>query len=226
MTPETQHARAGYRRPRFTDPTAAAAVPPAPPAPSASAGVPGAPVPPAPPAPPAPPHWATVDWPPNAAAPAPPAPPAYPPIRRPLHHLEAPATAAGAPGTAAGAPGTAAVAPATAAAREAAAAPTTAAAAGKVETSREARSIVKVIPLLVVLVCVVAGIYLSWRQGSSGGGLGGVVGGGALLVAAAVRLALPARLVGLLATRKRVTDVLTLASFGVGLVVAGLVLPH
>jgi hypothetical protein len=45
------------------------------------------------------------------------------------------------------------------------------------------------------------------------------------IVAALVRLALPARLAGLLGTRKRVTDVITLAALGAGLIVAGLVLP-
>jgi hypothetical protein len=85
--------------------------------------------------------------------------------------------------------------------------------------------IVSVIPYVVVLVCAVVGLYIAWRQGSAGGGRGAVVVGIALLVAAGARLALPARLVGLLGTRKRVTDVLTLAVLGVGLVVAGLVLP-
>ena len=63
--------------------------------------------------------------------------------------------------------------------------------------------IVGVIPYLVVLVCVVAGLYIAWSQGSAGG-KGAVIGGIALLVAALVRLVLPARLVGLLGTRKRV----------------------
>ena len=53
-----------------------------------------------------------------------------------------------------------------------------------------------------------------------------MVGGVALLVAALVRLVLPARLVGLLGTRKRATDVLTLAVLGAGLIIAGLVLPR
>jgi DUF3017 family protein len=85
--------------------------------------------------------------------------------------------------------------------------------------------IVGVIPYLVVLVCVVAGLYIAWSQGSAGG-KGAVVGGVALLIAAFVRLALPARLAGLLGTRKRVTDVLTLAVIGAGLIIAGLVLPR
>jgi Protein of unknown function (DUF3017) len=92
--------------------------------------------------------------------------------------------------------------------------------------ARDDGSIVAVIPYLTVLVCAMAGVYIAWRQGSAGGGQGAVVGGVALLVGALVRLALPARLVGLLGTRKRVTDVLTLTVFGAGLIVAGLVLPR
>jgi hypothetical protein len=87
-------------------------------------------------------------------------------------------------------------------------------------------SIVAVIPYLAVLVCAVAGVYVAWRQGSAGGGQGAVVGGIALLAGALLRLALPAQLVGLLGTRKRVTDVLTLIALGVGLIIAGLVLPR
>lgn len=89
----------------------------------------------------------------------------------------------------------------------------------------EDASIVRVIPLLAVLVVTVAGVYIAWQKGSAGGGEGGVVGGVALLVAAAARLLLPTRLAGLLAMRKRANDVVTLALFGVGLLVAGLVLP-
>jgi hypothetical protein len=92
--------------------------------------------------------------------------------------------------------------------------------------ARDDGGIVAVIPYLVVLVCVVAGLYIAWSQGSTGGGRGAVICGIALLVAAIVRLALPARLVGLLGTRKRVTDVLTLAVLGAGLVAVGLVLPR
>jgi hypothetical protein len=53
-----------------------------------------------------------------------------------------------------------------------------------------------------------------------------VVAAGALFAAAAMRLVLPAKLVGLLTNRNRATDVLTLTIFGVGLLVAGLVLPR
>jgi Protein of unknown function (DUF3017) len=87
-------------------------------------------------------------------------------------------------------------------------------------------SIVGFIPLLAVLVVVVAGVYVAWRQGSAGGGVGGVLAGAALLAGAVARLLLPVRLAGPLAIRNRATDVLTLAAFGAGLLVTGLVLPR
>lgn len=91
--------------------------------------------------------------------------------------------------------------------------------------AQEDAGIVGVIPLLTVLVVTVAGVYIAWSKGSAGGGEGGVVAGAALLVAAVARLLLPPRAAGLLAVRKRPNDVVTLAIFGVGLLVAGAVLP-
>jgi hypothetical protein len=95
-----------------------------------------------------------------------------------------------------------------------------------VKRAKEAGSIVGAIPYLAVLVATIAGVYVAWHQGSAGGGKGGVVGGVALLIAAVMRLVLPARLVGLLGTRNRAIDVLTLTIFGGGLLIAGLVLPR
>jgi hypothetical protein len=97
---------------------------------------------------------------------------------------------------------------------------------GRARRAREDASIVWVVPLLAVLVVTVAGVYIAWRQGSAGGRDGGVVTGCALLAAAVARLLLPAGLAGLLAVRKRSTDVCTLAAFGIGLLVVGLVLPR
>jgi hypothetical protein len=94
------------------------------------------------------------------------------------------------------------------------------------ERAREDAGIVGVVPLVAVLVVTTAGVYLAWRQGSARVGEGGVVAGVAVLVGAVARLLLPPRLAGLLATRKRVTDVITLAAFGAGLLVVGLVLPR
>jgi hypothetical protein len=83
-----------------------------------------------------------------------------------------------------------------------------------------------VIPWAAVLVLVTGGVYISWHQGSNGGGLGGVVAGTAFLLAAVVRLVLPADLAGFLASRKRATDVITLGIFGAALLLLGLVLPN
>ncbi len=85
---------------------------------------------------------------------------------------------------------------------------------------------VAVVPYLAVLVCVAAGLYIAWHQGSQGGGRGAMVAGAALLAAAVIRLVLPRRMAGLLASRHRVTDVLTLTAFGAGLLAVGLVLPR
>jgi hypothetical protein len=95
-----------------------------------------------------------------------------------------------------------------------------------VRQAREDARIVRVVPLLAVLVAVVAGVYLAWRHGPAGAREGGVVASAALLAAAAVRLWLPGKLVGLLANRRRATDVVTLTVFGVGLLVFALILPH
>ena len=92
--------------------------------------------------------------------------------------------------------------------------------------ARQDGSIVGTAAYFAVLAAVAGGLYIAWRQGSAGGGEGCVAGGAALLAAAVVRLVLPARLTGLLGTRKRATDVLTLTIFGTGLLVAGLVLPR
>lgn len=92
--------------------------------------------------------------------------------------------------------------------------------------ARKDTSIVRVIPFLAVVVVTVAGVYIAWQKGSTGGGEGGVVGGAALLAAAVARLLLPARLVGLLAVRRRAVDVITLTAFGACLLAAGLVMPR
>jgi TRAP-type mannitol/chloroaromatic compound transport system permease large subunit len=83
-----------------------------------------------------------------------------------------------------------------------------------------------VVPYLAVLVLVAGGVYISWHQGSHGGGMGGVIAGVAFLTAAGIRLALPKQMAGLLASRNRVTDVVTLVIFGACLLVVGLVLPR
>lgn len=86
--------------------------------------------------------------------------------------------------------------------------------------------VIAVVPYLAIVVCVVAGVYISWHQGSHGGGTGGVIAGIAFLVAAVARLAVPAKLAGFLASRNRVTDAATLVAFGICLLTLGLLLPR
>ncbi|MGH3216989.1 MAG: DUF3017 domain-containing protein [Trebonia sp.] len=95
-----------------------------------------------------------------------------------------------------------------------------------VTRARRERSLIGVIPYLAVLLCTIAGGYIAFREGSAGGGAGGVIAGLALLMGAVIRAVLPARLAGLLASRRRATDVVTLAAFGACLLIAGLVLPR
>jgi Protein of unknown function (DUF3017) len=95
-----------------------------------------------------------------------------------------------------------------------------------VTRARRERGLIGVVPYLAVLLCTIAGVYVAWHEGSSGGGAGGVIVGLALLVAAVIRAVLPARLAGMLASRRRATDVVTLTAFGACLLIAGLVLPR
>ena len=95
-----------------------------------------------------------------------------------------------------------------------------------VSRARRERGLIGVVPYLAVLLCTIAGVYIAWRDGSAGGGAGGVIAGSALLVAATIRALVPPRLAGLLASRRRATDVVTLTAFGACLLIAGLVLPR
>ena len=76
-----------------------------------------------------------------------------------------------------------------------------------------------------VVVCGLA-LALVWIRQSERNVRGGTLAvAGVLLAAALVRLALPERRAGMLVSRRRPADVAVLAAFGVGLLVAGLVLP-
>ncbi|MBO0786636.1 MAG: DUF3017 domain-containing protein, partial [Actinobacteria bacterium] len=80
------------------------------------------------------------------------------------------------------------------------------------------------LPYLVVLAAVAGGLAWTWQDpaGTRGGTLAIA---GALFVAALARLVLPEERAGMLASRKRYLDVVTLAVLAVGLLTAGLVLP-
>ena len=75
---------------------------------------------------------------------------------------------------------------------------------------------------LVVLGIVAAGLVWLWQGGTHAARAGTLALAGAMFVAALARLALPESRAGLLVSRKRLTDVVTLAALGAGLLVAGL----
>jgi hypothetical protein len=81
-----------------------------------------------------------------------------------------------------------------------------------------------VLPYLAVLAVMGAGLW--WTSQSAQQVRGGTVAvAGALFVAALARLVLPEEWAGLLASRKRFIDVVTLVALASGLLAAGLVLP-
>jgi hypothetical protein len=80
------------------------------------------------------------------------------------------------------------------------------------------------LPYLIVLCCLA--LALLWMARSEQHVKGGTLAVAGLLFAAALaRLTLPERRAGMLASRRRLTDVAVLTAFGTGLLVAGLLLP-
>jgi DUF3017 family protein len=77
---------------------------------------------------------------------------------------------------------------------------------------------------LAVLACSAGGLAWTWRSGTHGLRRGTLAVAGAMFVAALARLVLPESRAGVLASRKRFTDVVTLAALGAGLLAAGLLL--
>jgi Protein of unknown function (DUF3017) len=80
------------------------------------------------------------------------------------------------------------------------------------------------LPYLIVLAGVAAGLFVAW-QGSKHAAAGVAVVGGSLLVAALARLALPDRYAGLLASRRKASDVLAFAVLGAAVLAVVLSLP-
>ncbi len=81
------------------------------------------------------------------------------------------------------------------------------------------------LPYLLVLAIAAGGLAWMWQ-----GGIGRVKEGtlalaGAMLIGALARLVLPEARAGMLASRRRLVDVVSLAALGIGLLAAGLVLP-
>jgi hypothetical protein len=76
-----------------------------------------------------------------------------------------------------------------------------------------------------IALCGLAASLIWVLQGGQGIRGGTLAVAGTLLATALARLALPERRAGMLVSRRRLLDVAVLAVFGVGLLVAGLVLP-
>ena len=80
------------------------------------------------------------------------------------------------------------------------------------------------LPYLLVVALIVAGLSWMWAGGAHAAKGGTLALAGATFVAALARLLLPESRIGMLASRKRFIDVVTLAALGTGLLTAGLML--
>ncbi len=75
-----------------------------------------------------------------------------------------------------------------------------------------------------MLAGVAAGMFVIW-QGSKYAGRGAALVGCSLLAGALARLILPARYAGLLASRRKASDVLAFAAFGAAVLAVAIALP-
>ena len=80
------------------------------------------------------------------------------------------------------------------------------------------------LPYLIVLAGAATGMLVAW-QGSKYVGRGAALIGASLLVGALARLILPARYAGLLASRRKASDVLGFAVFGAAVLAVAIALP-
>ena len=80
------------------------------------------------------------------------------------------------------------------------------------------------LPYLVVLAGAATGMLIAW-QGSMYAGRGAGLIGASLLVGALARLILPERYAGLLASRRKASDVLGFAAFGAAVLAVAIALP-
>ena len=90
--------------------------------------------------------------------------------------------------------------------------------------ARDGNDPVAWLPYLIVLAGVAAGMFAAW-QGSRYAGRGAALVGCSLLAAGLARLILPPRYAGLLATRRKASDVLAFAVFGAAVLAVALTLP-
>jgi len=96
-------------------------------------------------------------------------------------------------------------------------------AAGRRSRAKPAR--VAQLPYLLVLAIAIGGLAWMWQGGIGRAKEGTLALAGAMLIGALARLVLPEARAGMLASRRRLVDVVSLAALGIGLLVAGLVLP-
>src|SRR6516164_9033738 len=80
------------------------------------------------------------------------------------------------------------------------------------------------LPYLIVLAGVAVGMFVVWL-GSKYAGPGTAIVGCSLLAGALFRLVLPARDAGLLSSRRKASDVLAFAAFGVAVLAVAIALP-
>ena len=80
------------------------------------------------------------------------------------------------------------------------------------------------LPYLIVLAGAATGMLIAW-QGSQYAGRGAGLIGASLLVGALARLILPERYAGLLASRRKASDVLGFAAFGAAVLAVAIALP-
>ena len=104
-------------------------------------------------------------------------------------------------------------------------APGPAATAAAATARRDRPGAVGWLAYLVVLGRVAADLIWLWAGGAHAAKGGTLALAGAMFVAALARLVLPESRAGLLASRKRVTDVVTMAALGTGLLAAVLLSP-
>jgi hypothetical protein len=93
-------------------------------------------------------------------------------------------------------------------------------AAGRAKPSRAAQ-----LPYLFVLAITIGALAWIWQGGIQHAKEGTLALAGAMFIGALARLVLPKPRAGMLASRRRLVDVVCLAALAVGLLVAGLVLP-
>jgi peptidoglycan/LPS O-acetylase OafA/YrhL len=81
------------------------------------------------------------------------------------------------------------------------------------------------LPYLFVLAVTIGGLAWMWQGGIQRAREGTLALACAMLIGTLARLVLPEARAGMLASRRRLVDVVSLAALGIGLLVAGLVLP-